>query len=58
MPSQWFSWKNVALNIHAEVAPYTADAVKTFIKLLSEMVDARLLQKDRSIRLKHFVYAK
>ena len=25
--SQWLSWKNVALSMHAKVAPYTAEAV-------------------------------
>ena len=27
--SQWLSWKNVALSVHAKVAPYTAEAVKS-----------------------------
>ena len=27
--SQWFFWKNVALSVHAKVAPYTAEAVKS-----------------------------
>ena len=27
--SQCLSWKNVALSVHAKVAPYTAEAVKS-----------------------------
>ena len=27
--SQWLSWKNVALSVHEEVAPYPAEAVKS-----------------------------
>ena len=27
--SQWLSWKNVALSVHAKVAPYTAKTVKS-----------------------------
>ena len=26
---QWFFWKNVALSVHAKVAPYTAKTVKS-----------------------------
>ena len=48
--------KNVALSIHADVAPFTAEAVKTS-KSLPKMVDVRLLIQVRSIQLKLF-YAK
>ena len=51
--SQWLSWKNVALSVHAKVAPYTAKTVKCS-KSLTEEVDVRSLLQDRRSRLKHF----
>ena len=36
--SQWLSWKNVALSVHAKVVPCTAEAVKS-LKFLTEEVD-------------------
>ena len=50
--TQWRSWKNVALNVDAEVVPFITEAVK-ISNSLPETVDVRLLLKDRSTRLKH-----
>ena len=50
--SQWLSWKNIALSVHAKVVSYTAEAVKS-LKFLPEKVDVRSLLQDRS-SLKHF----
>ena len=50
---QLLSWKNVALSVHAKVAPYTAEADKSS-KSLPEGVDVRSLLQDRRSRLKHF----
>lgn len=51
--SQWLSWKNVALSVHAKVAPYTAEAVQTS-ESLPETVDVVSLLRNRNSRLKHF----
>ena len=51
--SQCLSWENVALRVHAKVAPYTAKRVKSS-KSLTEEVDVRSLLLDRRSRLKHF----
>ena len=51
--SQWLSWKNIALSVHAEVAPYTAEAITTSESLPEELDVCSLLQ-DRTTRLKQF----
>ena len=51
--SQWLSWKNVALSVHAKVPPYTVEATKTSTSLL-QAVDVVSLLQNRSTRLKHF----
>ena len=50
--SQWLSWKNVALSVHAEVAPYSVEAVKACS--LPQTVDVRSMLEDRTTRLKQF----
>ena len=55
--SQWLSWKNVALSVFAEVAPYTAEAVKTSESFPTD-VDVCALLQDRSTLLKQFFTAK
>ena len=51
--SQWLSWKNVDLSMHAKVVPFIAEAVKSS-KFLTEEVDVRSLLQDRRSSLKHF----
>ena len=51
--SQWLSWKNIALSEHAEVAPYTVEAVKTY-ESLPEEVNVYSLLQDRTTSLTQF----
>ena len=50
--SQWLFWKNVALSVYAEVAPYSAEAVKACP--FPATVDVCSLLQDRTTRLRHF----
>ena len=54
--SQWLSWKNAALSVFAEVAPYTAKAVKTSESFPKD-VDVCALLQDRSTLLKQYLTA-
>jgi len=51
--SEWLTSKNVALSVHAEVAPYTAEAVKTH-QSLPDHVDIRRLLQKKNTTLKDF----
>ena len=50
--SQWLSWKNVALSVYAEVAPYSVEAVEACS--FPATVDEGSLLQDRTTRLRHF----
>ena len=48
----WLSPKNVALSMHGETPPYSAEAVK--VCMLPDTVDIKSHLMDRTTRLKHF----
>ena len=48
--SQWLSWKNITSSVHAKVAPYIAETVKS-LKSLPEEVNVPSLFQDRKSRL-------
>ena len=50
--SQRLSWKNVALSVYAEVAPYSVEAVKACP--FPATADVCSLLQDRTTRLRHF----